>query len=308
MFRTKRGTLVAAAMTLVGVIVSHTPPAGASSPPFVDSKATGLITLCGSNGQRITSGSTLDAPFIGKAISSSPAPSGFAKGTATLYAFQPIQYVQPGDWTGSQLTVGSTYANPSHPVVVGSDGDEPLISFVSGHPLHWNGLLQLRLYFAGGTNGDYRATYPAAILKVKGTRWTAVEEGSLPCGIAQGSPPAAFNAIAPSVVAAVGSKSGAKGSAATANDSRGTSRGTGGSTRGSGSGTGTGSSRSGAGGSGSGSGSAAAVAGTGSGGGLSVGAEAGIAIAALLGAGLGGTLYYRRRRRGAAAPGEQTAS
>jgi hypothetical protein len=157
------------------------PAAHADTAPFSDPNQNGLITLCDSTGHRLTSGDIRTIPFVHTAISSSAAPKGYESGLATLYAYQPIQYVDPGDWTGYQLSGSTYYSNPNHPGAEMTPGDGPLVSFTSGYPLHWDGLLQLRLYYTARFTPQYAGGYPTAILQVKGTRWTAVQVGTTPC-------------------------------------------------------------------------------------------------------------------------------
>jgi hypothetical protein len=173
------GTVMLATATLAGAA-----PAGAEQPvPFTDPLQQGLITLCSASGQRVTSGTLDEMPFVAKAVSSSAAPAGYRSGLATLYAYQPIQYVDPGNWSGEQLTGSTYFSNPAHPGAAATPSDEPLISFTGGYPLHWDGLLQLRLLYTAPNAQPYGGGYPAAVLRVSGNRWTVVQGGNTPCNV-----------------------------------------------------------------------------------------------------------------------------
>ena len=88
-------------------------------------------------------------PFAWKAISSVNPPAGYggAGGRVALWAYQPIQYVDPGDWSGSLLTGGSAFSNPDHPVVQATNADQPLLGFTQAYPEHWDGLLEIRMMY-----------------------------------------------------------------------------------------------------------------------------------------------------------------
>jgi hypothetical protein len=162
------------------------PSAAAFVLPFTDSNAQGYIGLCNARGQSITSGSTLTVPFAWKAISSAPVPQGYAKGKATLYAYQPRPQLDPGEWSGEQLTGSSTFSNPSHPLVQATEDDYPLVAFVGAFPPMEEGLVELRIYFTGIDLPQYASTYPATVLQVTGTTWKVVSGGTVPCSSGTG--------------------------------------------------------------------------------------------------------------------------
>jgi hypothetical protein len=161
---------------------------GATKVPFTDTNIDGWLSFCSRNDQPITSGSLYAAPFVWKTISSSKAPAGYAdyKGRAALWAYQPIQYVNPGDWSGSLLTAGTEFSNPNHPVAQATDADVPLIGFTQAYPAHWQGLIEIRMLFTGVDKGQIQAPYPAAIVRVSGTKWTLVEGGNASCSAGLG--------------------------------------------------------------------------------------------------------------------------
>jgi hypothetical protein len=180
--RALAGGAVIAVATLVSLGPATVASASSSPVPFTDPAQNGSITLCNKAGQAVTSGSMLSLPFIWKAISSTSSPVHYRHhGLATLYAFQPIEYVAPGDWTGDQLTGSSYFSNFAHPAAAGTAADEPLITFSQGYPLHWQGLLQLRLYYTHANQEPYATTYPTAVLRVTGNTWTMLQGGGTPC-------------------------------------------------------------------------------------------------------------------------------
>jgi hypothetical protein len=129
----------------------------------------------------ITSGSITSQPFVWKTVSSAAAPAKYTRGDATLYAYQPIRYEDPGFWTGFQLNGAAFFSNPKHPATGSTVQDQPLAAFTSGYPLHWQGLLQLRMIYTAVGRGADNLTYPAAVLRVSGNRWTLVKGGTTPC-------------------------------------------------------------------------------------------------------------------------------
>jgi len=171
---------------LIGVVMFAAlwpvvPVAGAASVPFHDEYSNGLITLCGQNGKPVTSGDTRDEPFAWSAVSSSPAPVKYQKGLAYLYAYQPLQYLDPGDWSGEQLTDGSWYSNGQHPIAAATDRDIPMVWFVQAFPAHWNGYVELRMLLSVPGEPPITSPYPTAIIQVKGYHWTLIQGGTTPC-------------------------------------------------------------------------------------------------------------------------------
>jgi hypothetical protein len=186
MFRGRWAALIAVGGLAVALAYPVNAAAG-DSLPFTDPNAVGFISLCDHNGQSITSGKLTDFPFVWTAVSSTPAPLGYEKGKATLYAFQPRQEVDPGEWSGLQLSGSSTYTNPAHPVVQETYGDLPLDAFTGSYPPQWSGLVQLRIYYTGINLEQHAAPYPATVLRVKGDRWTLVTGGTVPCNSGHGT-------------------------------------------------------------------------------------------------------------------------
>jgi hypothetical protein len=81
------------------------------------------------------------------------------------------------------LTASSTYTNGDHPMAQGTSVDPALVDFVSVFPAKWQGLMQLRMYFFAPNRPGYSKTYPAAVIRVTGDRWSVVDGGSVACDV-----------------------------------------------------------------------------------------------------------------------------
>jgi hypothetical protein len=155
--------------------------------PYTDADADGYLGICNQHGQQITSGNINTKPFAWEVVSSVAAPSAVSgKGrTATLYAYQPIQGLDAGYWSGEQITGTSQYSNPSVPIAVSTDRDLPLSQFLNVFPPKWDGFIELRVYLdAPGVEPDVM-NYPALSLSISGDTWQAVGGGSVDCTAGQ---------------------------------------------------------------------------------------------------------------------------
>jgi len=169
-----------ASAVIVGVsAVPSTAFAGGFKVPFTDPDQVGSLTLCNPHEQPITSGSLLSVPFVWRAVSSAPAPKGYTR--ATLDLFQPIEYVQPGDWSGYQLTDDAIFSNKTHPMAQATYADAPLIWPDHSMAPHWDGLYELRMVFSSPDTEPWTLTYPTAVIKVTGNTWTLVQGGGSSC-------------------------------------------------------------------------------------------------------------------------------
>jgi hypothetical protein len=156
--------------------------------PFTDPNIDGWLTFCNRNDQPVTSGSLYATPFAWKTISSAPPPPGYrnSKGRAALYGYQPLQYVNPGDWAGYELTGASSFSNPDHPVAQATNADLPLIGFTESYPLHWDGFAEIRMMWTSVNQAQLQSPYAAAIVRVTGNTWTLVEGGGGSCSQSTG--------------------------------------------------------------------------------------------------------------------------
>jgi hypothetical protein len=175
--------LASASAAVIAALIVTAPPATADSLPFTDQNANGYIGFCDKSGHQVTSGDIGVAPFTWLAVSSSPAPQGYpaGKGRGTLDVYQPRQNVDPGQWTGKQMTAASTYTNATHPMAQGTGADPALVDFTSVFPPSWDGLIEFRMYFTAPNSPEHSIPYPATVVRVSGTRWTVVSGGSVPC-------------------------------------------------------------------------------------------------------------------------------
>jgi hypothetical protein len=288
-----RNTAPLAVLTALATMVgSPSASAAGSGVPFTDPNAHGTLTFCNPNGQPMTSGRLSTQPFAWKTVSSVAPPSGYGlpSSRATLYAYQPIQFIDPGDWSGLQITGASSFSNRAHPLVQATSGDATMRNFVASYPPHWDGLVQLRMYFTGFNKPLDLNKYPSAVLKITGNTWTLVQGGGASCTSGTGvsdetrllpksrfsSPPAEQTGAS----ASPSSSTGAKGSAASSPGSSGSDGSTG-----------------------SAAGNSDSQSGSGSSAGLSAGAKTGIGLGvlALVGAGVVAILLWRRRPAGGSA-------
>ncbi len=177
--------LVGLGLTLASIpfVRGTTPVSAASAVPYTDPAANGYVGLCNQQGQQITSGSTSTAPFAWRAVSSAPAPASYAGPTRTaiLMAYQPIQYIAPGDWSGDALTASARYSNPANPMTAATGADESLDGYMIGFQPRWDGFLQLRIYLGAANEQGYSLHYPTLDIKVTGNTWTAVDGGPVNC-------------------------------------------------------------------------------------------------------------------------------
>jgi hypothetical protein len=187
----KRSSRRLLALGLMGIVTSGVlageAPASADAIPFTDPSANGSIGFCNPAGKSVTSGNINDIPFVWKAVSSTPTPAGYVGGfgKATLEVFQPRKDVDPGNWSGKQLTGSTTYSNAQHPVAQATYGDPSLGDFVEVAP-SWDNLYQIRLYFSNINTPPDNTNYPATVIKVAGSTWTVVSGASVPCNAGAG--------------------------------------------------------------------------------------------------------------------------
>lgn len=170
---------LASAVTVGVCAVPSTAFAGGFTVPFTDPSQVGSLTLCNPHEQPITSGSLLTIPFVWRAVSSARVPAGYTR--ATLDLFQPIQHVDPEDWTGYQLTDDAAFSSSAHPMAQATYADAPLIWPDHSMPPYWDGLYQLRMVFSSPNKQPWTFSYPTAVIKVTGNAWALVQGGGSSC-------------------------------------------------------------------------------------------------------------------------------
>ena len=175
-----------AAVVLVAacaVIVGATTAAASNPVPYTDFQAKGDVGLCDRSGRAVTSGRITDRPFVWFAVSSMPAPQGYAGPgrKATLFIYQPRPSTYPNQWSADQMTSSSPYTNPRYPMAAATVADFSLQDYIAEFPPRWNGLLQLRIYYGAPGKPTWTDTYAATDIKVTGSTWSVVRGGSVPC-------------------------------------------------------------------------------------------------------------------------------
>lgn len=172
-------TLVAAG----GVVLGMSATAFAATPPYEPdpSDQIGQLLFYDASGNVVTSGSTTAAPFAKFAVATSDDPVA-ANTTATLFAYTPQNGVNPGLWSGEQLSGTTTFpvASPANiaaagthrPVVTNGAADTTLNNYIQDLPQSassgaYQGLYQLRLLTPGND-----PKYWAADIQITGTTWT----------------------------------------------------------------------------------------------------------------------------------------
>ena len=179
-----RSLLVSAGAAVTLALMGPVGIAGATSAvPYTDPNVVGSIGLCNQAGQQITSGSINTVPFAWRAVSTQPAQAPYdnAYRTAILMAYQPIQELAPGEWSGEQMTASSRYSNPANPMAAATAGDDSLADFISDFPMKWDNLIQLRMYLGTANAPQYSLHYPALDIQVTGDTWQAVDGGPVNC-------------------------------------------------------------------------------------------------------------------------------
>ena len=171
--------VLALAITLGVFAVPSIASAGGFKVPFTDASQVGSLTLCNQHEQPITSGNLATIPFVWRAVSSARAPAGYNR--ATLYVFQPLQYVDPADWTGYQLTDDALFSSPAHPMAQATYADNPLLWPDASIPPYWDHMYQLRMFFSAPDKATWMSTYPAAVIRVTDKTWTLVQGGGSSC-------------------------------------------------------------------------------------------------------------------------------
>lgn len=168
-------------LAIVGAAVARTTPALAGPP--ADPTARGTLTLCGPTGAPVIGGTLGTAPFVWKAVSSQPAPTGYsgAGQNADLAIYQVRPGIDPGDWSGDQLTADTEYQQSSHPVAQATSKDISLQIITSEYPPMGDGYYELRMYFGKLGYGQTTEQYPSAFIQVDGNAWRLVAGGGGSC-------------------------------------------------------------------------------------------------------------------------------
>jgi len=208
----------ALAALIAGGLLSAGAAVAASGVPYTDPNSVGSIGLCDQHDQQLTKGAVDARPFIWKAIdeTAAPAPYNGAGATATLYAYQPRQGVDPSEWSGAQLNIASKFSNPAHPSAAMTGLDHALSVFVAGYPPQWNGFVQLRIYLNAPNQPTFSSTYDSANIKVDANTWSLVGGTTVPCSAGTADSLRQVLATNTAAVASLTAQSTENGAAATA--------------------------------------------------------------------------------------------
>lgn len=165
--------MVATAAAVVAVAAYAWPRGGAAADTYADPRVDGTITLYGTAGQVVTSGSVDDRPFVARAVQSGAAPAPYDRpgAKATLLAYQPRQGAGSTAWSGDTLTGSSVITDPAHPAVVATATDFSLRDYLDEFPPRWAGRVQLRIYLSGPGLPVRNTAYAATTLIVSGDTW-----------------------------------------------------------------------------------------------------------------------------------------
>ena len=185
--RLTRARLLAAGLA-VGVVVVAVVVVlrvtGERTVPYEDARSAGLLTLCSADGKPVVEGKVDDRPFAAFALGETGLPPEYdSAGTvATLFAYQPREGIDAGEFSGVPLTAAGLVADPAKPAVAIAENVWSVADFATAFPATLDGYVQLRLVL--GTPGAGTLTenpYDAADIRVDGDSWELVRGGSASC-------------------------------------------------------------------------------------------------------------------------------
>jgi hypothetical protein len=185
--RPLRARLLAIALAVGVVVVSVVVVlrvTGERTVPYEDAQSAGLLTLCSADGEAVTEGAVDDRPFAAFAVGETGLPPEYdSEGTvATLFAYQPRQGIDAGEFSGVPLTAAGLVADPGEPAVAVTEDVWTVSDFTTAFPATFDGYVQLRLIL--GTPGGGTLTenpYDTADLRVDGDSWELVRGGNASC-------------------------------------------------------------------------------------------------------------------------------
>jgi hypothetical protein len=179
------GVVAAVAITVAAAAWSRGASDGAA--PYHDAAVAGSIGLCDRAGHQVSSGSTTAAPFVWRAVGTTPADAGYGgpQRSATLFAFQPRAGATPDSWSGRMLTAAGLYRYPKHPTAAATGKDVALRDFLTGYPARDDGFVQLRLFLGAPGRPSLTTRYDALDIHVSGTTWHAVGGARVNCSTAK---------------------------------------------------------------------------------------------------------------------------
>ena len=180
----KAGVLIGALAVLLSLTVAGAGgSSAASSLPFTDPNASGYIGFCNPSGQQVTSGSINAVPFVWTSVSTFLPPKSYLGNgqNAELNIYQARQGVDPGDWSGEQYSGATFFPNSNAPATQDTIGDPSLAQILKDYPPQWNGMYEIRMFFARANYGLYSNDYPATTIQVTGSTWHVIQGGPVNC-------------------------------------------------------------------------------------------------------------------------------
>jgi hypothetical protein len=184
--RIRAATTVLGTSALVGaLLVAVASSAAATTPPYEPDSADqiGQLRLYNASGTQITTGSINDSPIAAFAVATNDDPQ-TANNHATLYAYTPVNGVNPQLWTGHAISGSTAFpvASPAsihdlgahRPVVSLTATDGSFADYIADVPntdttTNYAGLYQIRIKTL---NNDPK--FWAADIQVTGSTWTLV--------------------------------------------------------------------------------------------------------------------------------------
>ena len=175
------GVAVGVVVVAVVVVLRVT---GERTVPYEDARSSGLLTLCSADGEPVTEGRVDDRPLAAFALGETGLPAEYdSEGTvATLFAYQPREGIEAGEFSGVPLTAAGLVSDPVEPAVEITEDVWSVSDFTTAFPATLDGYVQLRLVL--GTPGAGTLTenpYDTADLRVDGDSWELVRGGDASC-------------------------------------------------------------------------------------------------------------------------------
>ena len=170
------------AVIVIGYVVRQL--TRAEEPPYTDAASTGSLTLCDTQGHRVTSGKITDKPIAPIVLGSTRLDARVpdqAQGLATLYGYQPRAGVEASEFSGAPIGGPVAFRDHRRPATrVVKDGYS-IKDFTTIYPANDKGFVQLRLILSADGLGVDTDSYDTADLKVTGDTWHVVRGGDASC-------------------------------------------------------------------------------------------------------------------------------
>ena len=145
--RTTRTRLLALALAVgvvVAAVVVYLRLTDERTVPYEDAQSAGLLTLCSADGDAVTEGTVDDRPFADFVVGETGLPSELDPegAVATLFAYQPRQGIDAGEFSGVPLTAAGVLADPDEPAAVVTEDVWSVSDFTVAFPATFDGYVQ----------------------------------------------------------------------------------------------------------------------------------------------------------------------